>query len=46
MKMTSLSFLILPDYLANDPLGLFLLLSFSCVILALLILWLASIILP
>ena len=36
----------LPSYLADDPLGLFLLVTFTCLILALSILAILSLILP
>jgi len=36
----------LPSYLANDPLGLFLLVSFSCLILFITLLALAAVIFP
>jgi hypothetical protein len=44
MAFHLLSFL--PSFLADDPLGLFLLVAFSCLILALSVLAIASLILP
>jgi hypothetical protein len=44
MPFPLLSFL--PPYLANDPLGLFLLITFTCLILALSILAILSLIVP
>lgn len=44
MPYQLLSFL--PPYLANDPLGLFLLVTFACLILALSILAILSLIVP
>jgi hypothetical protein len=46
MKIMPLSLAFLPAFLADDPLGLFLLIAFASTALALLILFLASLILP